>query len=77
MKSGSDKKIKSERDRLYNKIKQLEADITLWENNIGFFAKSKNAQAMIDDVNSKIAKAKEEITTLIEKINIIDAEDQN
>ena len=72
--TNAEKKIFTERDRLYNKIKQLENDITLWENNIGFFAKSKNAQAMIDDVNHKIARAKEEIAVAIEKIKIIDAE---
>ena len=71
--TNAEKKIFSERDRLYNKVKQLENDITLWENNIGFFAKSKNAQAMIDDVNHKIARAKEEIAVAIEKIKIIDA----
>ncbi len=53
-------------------MKQLEADIALLENNIGFFSKSKNAEAMIRDVNEKIAKAKEEMATTIEKNNMID-----
>ncbi|MEG2759640.1 MAG: hypothetical protein RR908_07175 [Rikenellaceae bacterium] len=44
----------------------------LWENNIGFFAKSKNAEAMIRDVENKIKAAKESIVTLKEKIKIID-----
>ena len=38
----NDRRIRHERDRLYNKMKQLEADIALLENNIGFFSKSKN-----------------------------------
>ena len=31
-------------------LKQLESDIVLWENNIGFFARSRNAETMIRDV---------------------------
>lgn len=68
----NDRRIRHERDRLYNKMKQLEADIALLENNIGFFSKSKNAESMIRDVNEKIAKAKQEMETIIEKINLID-----
>ena len=70
--SGGDRRMRHERERLYNKMKQLESDIALLENNIGFFSKSKNAEAMIRDVNDKIARAKEEMATLIEKINLID-----
>ena len=44
-------------------MKQLEADIALLENNIGFFSKSKNAEGMIREVNNKIAKAKEEMAS--------------
>ncbi|MCC8089297.1 MAG: DUF349 domain-containing protein [Rikenellaceae bacterium] len=64
--------VRSERDRLYNKMKQLEADISLLENNIGFFAKSKNAESLIRDVNDKISKAKEEMAVIAEKIKLID-----
>ncbi|MFQ8807012.1 MAG: hypothetical protein ACLR8Y_20575 [Alistipes indistinctus] len=53
-------------------MKQLEADIALLENNIGFFSKSKNAEGMIREVNNKITKAKEEMASLIEKIDLID-----
>ena len=60
-----DRRLRHERERLYNKMKQLEADIALLENNIGFFSKSKNAEAMIRDVNEKIAKrAKQEMATI-------------
>ena len=64
--------LRYERERLYNKVKQLEADIALLENNIGFFAKSKNAESMIRDVNNKIAQTKEEMALTIDKINMID-----
>lgn len=65
-------KIRQERDKLFNKLRQVESDIALWENNIGFFAKTKNAESMIQEVERKIAKAKEEITVLEEKIKLID-----
>jgi hypothetical protein len=61
-----------ERDKCFNKLKQLENDITLWENNIGFFANSKNAESMIADVNSKIENAKKRIIELKDKIRILD-----
>ena len=64
--------MRSERDKLVLKLRQLEADIALWENNIGFFAKSKNADSMIAEVNSKISKAKEEIRLIEDKIQLIE-----
>lgn len=64
--------IRQERDRLFGKMKQLEADIQLWENNIGFFAKSKNAEAMIQDVERKIARTRDEIAHIVAKIKLID-----
>lgn len=65
-------KISSEREKLYNKVRQIESDIQVWENNIGFFAKSKNADALVKEVEKKIAKAKEEIAEIVEKVKLID-----
>ncbi len=65
-------KVRNERDKLFNRLRQIESDITLWENNIGFFAKSKNAEQMIKDVERNIQKGKEEIKMLEEKIKMID-----
>ena len=73
MKSQSDKRMRSERERLYNKVRQMEQDIALLENNIGFFSKSKNADAMISEIRDKIAKAKQELQLTIEKIHLIDS----
>lgn len=70
-------KLRTERDRLYNKVKQLEADIATLENNIGFFARSKGAEALIRDVENKIARAKQEMADTIEKIHLIDKEQEN
>ena len=76
MKASGEKRLRSERERLYNKVKQLEADIALLENNIGFFAHSKNAESMINDVRVKIAKAKAEMVETIEKVKLIDREEE-
>jgi hypothetical protein len=66
------RKVRNERDKFFTKIKQLESDIVLWENNIGFFAKSKNADTMIREVEEKIDSAKKLIKTLEEKVRMID-----
>jgi hypothetical protein len=74
LKSSGDKRLRFEREKLYNKVKQLEADIATLENNIGFFGNSKNAEAMIADVREKIERAKSEMAQTIEKIQLIDNE---
>ncbi|MBE0668464.1 MAG: DUF349 domain-containing protein, partial [Bacteroidales bacterium] len=66
------RKVRNEREKFFSKIKQLESDIVLWENNIGFFAKSKNADTMIKEVEEKIADAKKNIKLLEEKVKLID-----
>jgi hypothetical protein len=66
------RKIRNERDKFLTKIKQLEGDIVLWENNIGFFAKSTSAETMIREVEEKIENAKKQIKTMEEKVRLID-----
>jgi exonuclease VII small subunit len=73
-KGATDRRFRSERERLYNKVKQLESDIALLENNIGFFARSKGAEALIADVREKIERAKREMADTIEKVKLIDQE---
>ncbi|MDR1129905.1 MAG: DUF349 domain-containing protein [Prevotellaceae bacterium] len=66
--------VENERERLFNRIAQLENEISLLDNNIGFFASSKNADSMIADVRRKISKTKEEIRKLEEQVKLIDKE---
>ncbi|MDR1339762.1 MAG: DUF349 domain-containing protein [Prevotellaceae bacterium] len=66
--------VVDERERLFSRIMQLENEINLLDNNIGFFASSKNADSMIADVRRKISKTKEEIHKLEEQIKLIDKE---
>ena len=51
---------------------QIEQEIALLENNVGFFAKSKNAEALIAEVRAKIDRAREELAATIEKVKLID-----
>lgn len=73
MKSSGDKRLRSERERLYNKVRQLEQDIALLENNVGFFSKSKNAEAVVADIREKIAASKQQLQDMIEKVRMIDS----
>ena len=54
----------TEKERLVKKYNQLEQDIVTYENNLGFFARSKNAEPLIRQMEERIAKAKEELLSL-------------
>ncbi|MBR5464194.1 MAG: DUF349 domain-containing protein [Alistipes sp.] len=69
---GGERRMQSEREKLYNKVRQLEQEIALLENNIGFFSKSKNAETLVADVKQNIEKAKMQMQDAIEKIRLID-----
>ena len=69
--------LRSERERLFNKVRQMEQDIATLENNIGFFSKSKNADALIADVREKIERTKRDMAEIIEKIRLIDEQEAN
>lgn len=65
-------KVGQERNKIILKLKQLEGDIVLWENNIGFFAKSKNSDALVRDFQHKIDSGKRNISLLNKKLDLID-----
>ena len=67
-------KLKIEREKTITKLKQFESDITLWENNIGFFAKNKKSEAMREEVQKRIDETKNKITLLEARIKLIDSE---
>lgn len=77
LKASGDRRLHSERERLYNKVRQMEQEIALLENNIGFFAKSKNAEALVADVRAKIDRIRAEMAATIEKVKLIDREAQH
>ncbi|MBQ7018938.1 MAG: DUF349 domain-containing protein [Bacteroidales bacterium] len=67
-----DRGLRFEREKLLLKYRKMEQDIATLENNMGFFARTKNADSMIADVKKKISIAKEELARIEEKIRIID-----
>ena len=67
----------SEKDRLVQQYNKLQQEIETYENNIGFFAESKNAAPLIRQMQEKIEGAKEELKSLEQKIREIeDAQEQ-
>ncbi len=63
--------IGKEREFLAIKITKMKEEITLWENNIGFFAKSKSALIVKEEFENKINKAKSELKVLEAKMKIL------
>ena len=66
----SDKMLARERADLFDKMHQLKADILQYENNLGFFARSKgaSADALRKEVDQKIEAAKRKIEEIQRKI---------
>jgi len=65
-------KLNFERDKLMNKLQQLKSDISVWENNIGFFKQSENSEETLSAFHVKINSAHERIKSLELKIRILD-----
>ena len=65
-------KLNFERDKLVSKLQQLQSDISVWENNIGFFKLSKSSEDTVLGFQEKINSAHERISSLEKKIRILD-----
>jgi predicted XRE-type DNA-binding protein len=63
--------ISKERSILLKRISDLQYEIKVWENNIGFFASSKKADILKSEFEEKIERARQEITILEEKVRIL------
>lgn len=66
----ADRVIEKERRFLMGKANQLKENIQLWENNIGFFVKSKNAQLLTAEFNKKIEDARKELSDIEDKLKL-------
>ena len=62
----------SEKDRLVQKYNSLQQDIDTYENNIGFFAASKNAETLIAQMQERIDAAKKELKDLEARIRTLE-----
>lgn len=65
-------RVVKERLHIANKVKQIENNIVVWGNNIGFFSNSSNAEKLIAEVKQNIADAKEELKTHYQKLRFLD-----
>lgn len=69
--------LDNERARLMRQYEQLKAEVQTYENNLGFLnASSKKGNSLIDEMNRKVQKLKDEVQLVREKIKAIDAENK-
>ena len=69
--------LDSERARLMRRYEQLKQEINTYENNIGFLSvSSKKGNSLIDEMNRKIQKLKDDLELTKQKIKAIDAENK-
>lgn len=67
--------LDNERARLMRRYESLKQEIQTYENNIGFLsASSKKGNSLIDEMNRKVQKLKDDMNLVKEKIKAIDAE---
>ena len=70
--------LDNERGRLMRRYESLKQEITTYENNLGFLnASSKKGNSLIDEMNRKVQKLKDDMELVKQKIKAIDAENQN
>ena len=66
--------LDNERTRLMRQYEQLKAEVQTYENNLGFLnASSKKGNSLIDEMNRKVQKLKDEVQLVRDKIKAIDA----
>ena len=71
---GSDA-LDNERARLMRQYEQLKSEVQTYENNLGFLnASSKKGNSLIDEMNRKVQKLRDEVQLVRDKIKAIDAE---
>ncbi len=73
---GSDRILDKERRFLANKIAQLKDEISIWENNLGFFENSKNADLLKAEFSKKIESAKAQVKELEFKLKVMSSNNQ-
>lgn len=67
----ADKKLQQKEQTIRKKVGKVENDIALWRNNLEFFARSKNAGALREEVNQKIKEAETELAELKKQLKLI------
>lgn len=69
--------LDNERGRLLRRYEQLKQEINTYENNLGFLSiSSKKGNSLIDEMNRRIQKLKDDMDEVKQKIKAIDAENK-
>ncbi len=69
--------VDNERTRLMRRFEQLKQEVTTYENNLGFLnIASKRGNSLVDEMNRKVKKLKDEMELTRQKIKAIDIENK-
>lgn len=69
--------LDNERARLFRQYEAIKQEVQTYENNLGFLnASSKKGNSLIDEMNRKVQKLKDDMNLVREKIKAIDAENK-
>lgn len=68
---GNEHRLRKEQDAIRGKISMLKNEKIQLDNNMGFFANSKGANKLKEDVERKIAKINDEIKVLKERLSLL------
>ena len=69
--------LDNERTRLQRRAQQMKPEIQTYENNLGFLnASSKKGNSLIDEMNRKVQKLKDDLELIKQKIKAIDSEEK-
>lgn len=69
--------LDNERTRLQRRAEQMKQEIQTYENNLGFLnASSKKGNSLIDEMNRKVQKLKDDLELIKQKIKGIDSEEK-
>lgn len=70
--------LDNERARLVRQYEAIRSEVQTYENNLGFLnASSKKGNSLIDEMNRKVQKLKDDMNLVREKIKAIDAENRD
>ena len=69
--------LDNERGRLVRRFEQLKQDVLTYENNLGFLnASSKKGNSLVEEMNRKVQKLRDDMELVKQKIKAIDAENK-
>lgn len=67
----SDRRLNKKESDLRRKVQELEDNISLWNNNLAFFANSKAADKLRAEFDEKIAKAEDDLVQLKKQLRMV------